>query len=573
MESTRNLIIAVIMATLILFAWQFFYEKPISEAKQKQATIATQSSDSSQTPEISSSQSNQQIALPSRIDEIKNAPRIKVNTPNLQGSISLIGARIDDIILPKYSVDTNPDSPPVTLLSPAKTEKAYFAEFGWLTNTDLDLPNSQTLWSSDKDTLEVNSKVTLKWLNKQGVKFMIELFLDDDYMLTMKQIVSNASAHTIAYYNYGLVSRYEEPGKKFFISHEGAIGVFNKILNETNYDDLKKDKKIDFKNNASGSWFGLSDKYWLTAIVPDFTESFDSSFKYTTNKEGSDRFQVDFITQKQLLVPGETDSYELRFFMGAKVLSMLDYYQTYYKLDLFDRAIDFGWFYFITKPMFKALKFFYDFFGNFGLSILIVTVIVKGVLFPLASKSYKSMNRMKELQPEINRIRELYANDKLQQNKSIMELYKKEGVNPLSGCLPLLIQIPIFFSLYKVLFVTIEMRQAPFYGWIHDLSAPDPTTIFNLFGLIPWQPPSLLMIGVWPILMGITMYVQQQLNPQPADPVQAKMMKMLPLLFLFMFSSFPAGLVIYWAWSNILSILQQWLLQRPGKMAGVSKIG
>lgn len=566
MEQSKNLIIAVILATMILFGWQYFFEKPVIEAKQQAAVAKSVSSD---TNELSVAAMPQEKTELSREKVLSSTPRIKIASPNLQGSISLVGARIDDISLPQYKETTNADSPDITLLSPARTNNAYFAEFGWLSSDKIDLPNSKTLWSSDKDVLEVNSKVTLNWVNGQGVLFTIELFLDEEYMMTVKQIVNNQSAQSVSYYNYGLISRIAEDNKKFFISHEGSIGVFNKILSEVNYEDLKKDKKQEFKNNGSGSWFGISDKYWLTAIVPDFTKSFDSSFNYSS-VDNHDRFQVDFISQQQVLAPGEKSSYDVHFYVGAKVLSILDRYESYFKLDLFDRAIDFGWFYFITKPMFKALKFFYDLLGNFGLSILMVTIIVKLVLYPLANKSFQSMNKMKLLQPEINRIRELYANDKMQQNKAIMEFYKREKVNPLSGCLPLLIQIPIFFSLYKVLFVTIEMRQAPFYGWIHDLSAPDPTSLFNLFGLIPWDPPSFLMIGVWPILMSITMFVQQMLNPQPNDPVQAQMMKLLPLLFLFMFSSFPAGLVIYWAWSNTLSILQQWLLQ---KSVRVGKIG
>jgi YidC/Oxa1 family membrane protein insertase len=562
MEQTKSLIIAVVMATLVLFAWQHFHEKPVVEARKSQAQVQNDST-LPDTPQDRISVPADS-ALIARKQAIDNVSRVKIHSDNLQGSISLVGARIDDITLPKYLVTTNPDSPPVTLLSPAKTKNAYFAEFGWLSSSQIDLPNSKTLWRADKDVLTENSKLILQWINKQGIRFTIEIFLDDQYMFSIKQIINNKSDKTIAFYNYGLVSRFEEGSKNFFISHEGAIGVFNNILHETGYEDLKKDKKQEFKSNASGSWFGISDKYWLTAVIPDFTKSYDSNFNYNT-VSGHDQYQVDFITQKQILAPGESDSYSTHFFAGAKVLTVLEGYEKYFKLDLFDRAIDFGWFYFITKPMFKALMFFYELLGNFGLSILLVTIIVKAVLFPLANKSFKSMNKMKQLQPQINRIRELYANDKMLQNKEIMELYKRERVNPLSGCLPLLIQIPIFFSLYKVLFITIEMRHAPFYGWIHDLSAPDPTSIFNLFGLLPFNPPAVLMIGVWPIIMALTMYIQQLLNPQPADPVQAKMMKLLPAIFLFMFSSFPAGLVIYWAWSNTLSILQQWLLQRPSK--------
>ncbi len=563
MEQTKNLIVAVVMATLVLFAWQYFYEQPLVVEKQKQIHATKETKGETSLMSVNENAGSHTTSL-SREEVVDSNTRIRIKSSALEGSISLIGARIDDLTLPKYLVATDVDSKPVTLLSPAKTKNAYFVEFGWLANTDLDLPNSNTRWQADQDILTANSKALLSWTNKQGIKFMIEFYLDGEYMFSVRQIVANSSSQTIAYYNYGLINRVEEDNQKFFISHEGPIGVFNAILHEINYDDIKKNKKEEFKDNTSGSWFGISDKYWLTAIIPDTTKSFDSNFGYNF-VDGRDRYQVDYISQKQILAPGETDSYDLHFFVGAKVLSILDYYEKYFKLDLFDRAIDFGWFYFITKPMFKALQYFYAVLGNFGLSILMVTIIVKIVLFPLANKSYQSMSKMKTLQPQINRIRDLHVNDKMQQNKEIMELYKRERVNPLSGCLPLIVQIPIFFSLYKVLFVTIEMRHAPFYGWIHDLSAPDPTSIFNLFGLLPWQPPALLMLGVWPIIMAITMYIQQLLNPQPADPVQAKMMKLLPAVFLFMFSSFPAGLVIYWAWSNTLSIAQQWLIQIKSK--------
>jgi YidC/Oxa1 family membrane protein insertase len=333
-----------------------------------------------------------------------------------------------------------------------------------------------------------------------------------------------------------------------------VIGVFNKLLKEVSYQDLESDGPLSFRDTEPGGWLGISDKYWLSAILPNSKTDtkFDAHFKYNNNK-----YQVDYLSQKKSVAPGSTTSSVNNLFAGAKVLSLLDFYGQYLKLDLFDRAIDFGWFYFITKPIFNALRYCYDLVGNFGISILLITIIIKLALLPLATKSYRSMNKMKQLQPQMESIKQLYKDDKIKQNQAIMELYKKEKVSPLSGCLPLLIQIPIFFSLYKVLYITIEMRHAPFYGWIHDLSAPDPTTIFNLFGLIPWAPPTFLMIGAWPLIMALTMFIQQKFNPEPSDPVQAKVMKLLPLFFIFMFASFPAGLVIYWAWSNIISIIQQ----------------
>ena len=461
--------------------------------------------------------------------------------------------------MPEYRATLAKDSPPTVLLSPSKYKKAYFAEFGWLSDDGIELPNSNTIWRSNKKTLKPGSDVTLEWRNSQGVVFSINVALDHNYMFTIIQNIKNRSRKTISVRSYGLINRMFDTIEKSRISYEGPIGVFNNILKEVSYKDLESDKVAAFDNNFAGSWLGISDKYWLTAIIPQNLDGrkFNAKFQYSHHL-GKNKFQADYISNKQTLLPGGQSKKTMNFFAGAKVLSILDAYEKKYGISLFDRSIDFGWFYFITKPMFNALKYCYNLFGNFGISILVVTIIIKTFLFPLANKSYKSMNRMKVLQPEINSLRELYADDKMKQNQAILELYKKEKVSPLSGCLPMLIQIPIFFSLYKVLFITIEMRHAPFYGWIKDLSAPDPTTIFNLFGLLPFAPPSFLMIGAWPILMAITMFFQQSLSPEPADEIQAKVMKFLPLLFLFMFASFPAGLVIYWAWSNMLSIAQQY---------------
>lgn len=555
MSDLRNLILAVVSATIVLFGWNYFYETPRQEAYKKNSSKLAKMG-----------QTKGLIGLNriyTREEALLESPRVKINTPRLQGSISLKGARIDDLILKGYHSTVEKDSPLVEFLSPGGTKNAYFSEFGWVTNDKkIDLPNSETIWRADKAEIKGDDKVNLYWHNNQGIKFNIEFILDDDYMFSVKQTVINESKQSIEYQNYGLVSRLVPKDSKSAVFHEGPIGVFNKLLKEVSYSDLTDDKKVSYPNNGSGSWFGFSDKYWLTSIVPDFSQSFDSSFVFVPYDTKFSRFQVDYISAAQKLKPGESDSNISYFYAGAKSLALLDFYQEYLKLDLFDRTIDFGWFYFITKPLFNALKYFYDLVGNFGLSILIVTVIVKVLLLPLANKSFRSMNKMKKLQPEINRIRELYSGDKMKMNQAMMELYKREKVSPLSGCLPLIIQIPIFFSLYKVIFISIEMRHAPFFGWIKDLSAPDPTSIFNGFGLFPWSLPSFLMIGVWPIIMALTMYIQQRMSPPPSDPAQATMMKFLPLIFLFMFSSFPAGLVIYWAWSNILSIGQQYYLKK-----------
>ncbi|MEQ9116474.1 MAG: membrane protein insertase YidC [Rickettsiales bacterium] len=555
MSDLRNLILAVVSATIVLFGWNYFYEMPRQEVQRKNSSKLAKMHKEKKLIGLN--------RIYSRNEVLNNSPRIKVDTPRLGGSISLRGGRIDDLILKNYHSTVEKDSPLVELLSPSGTDKSYFAEFGWVTNNkSIEVPTAQTLWKADKTVLQADSKVNLYWYNNQGIKFVIEYILDDDYMFSIKQTVINKSNKVIQYQNYGLVSRLVPKDAKSAVFHEGPIGVFNKLLKETSYSDLTDDKKISYMNNGSGSWLGFSDKYWLTSIVPDFAHKFDAHYTFVPFDTKHSRFQVDYVGELQALNPGQEDSNISYFYAGAKSLSLLEFYQEYLKLDLFDRAIDFGWFYFITKPLFNALKYFYDLVGNFGISILIVTVIVKVLLMPLANKSFRSMNKMKKLQPQIAAIKELHSNDKMKMNQAMMELYKREKVSPLSGCLPLLIQIPIFFSLYKVIFISIEMRHAPFFGWIRDLSAPDPTSVFNLFGLIPWSPPSLLMIGVWPIVMAITMYLQQKMSPPPSDPAQATMMKFLPLIFLFMFSSFPAGLVIYWAWSNILSIGQQYYLKR-----------
>ena len=361
--------------------------------------------------------------------------------------------------------------------------------------------------------------------------------------------------------SYGLINRkYIAVEKAVNILHQGPIGCIDENLKEYSYDDIK-DKKSEKFAASKVDWIGITDKYWLSSLIPDKSSNYSSNFNYAL-KQGTERYQVDFISPVQIIKPGENFSIKSRIFAGAKKVDLLDKYEKQYDIKLFDRAIDFGWFYIITKPVFYAMNFFYGYVGNFGVSILIVTVIIKLLMFTLANKSYRSMKKMKNLQPEIDRIKNLYSDDKARLNQEIMALYKKKKVNPVAGCLPILVQIPVFFSIYKVLYVTIEMRQAPFYGWIKDLSAPDPTTIFNLFGLLPFSLPSFLMIGAWPILMAITMFLQQKMSPEPADPMQAQVMKFMPLIFLFMFSSFPVGLLIYWSWNNILSIIQQYYINK-----------
>ncbi len=559
MSEVKNLVAALTLALLVLLGWQFFYEAPRAReierlAKEREASMPKDIITTNETIKTDKQ------AFLSRSEALKDSgPRLTINADKISGSISLIGARFDDISLKDYKVTDKPNSEHVILFSPSKFQDSYFAEFGWVSDTkNIEFPTSKTLWKANKDTLKSNDSIELSWTNPQNITFKIIIHLDTNYLFTIKQIIENHSTQVVEYNDYALINRDHQKREKMYISHEGVIGVFNKLLKEVSYQDLESDGPISFQDTVPGGWLGISDKYWLSAILPNSkTETkFNANFKYNNNK-----YQVDYLSQKKFITPGNTSSSVNHLFAGAKVLSLLDFYEQYLKLDLFDRAIDFGWFYFITKPIFNALRYCYDLVGNFGISIILITILIKLLLLPLATKSYRSMNRMKELQPQMESIKSLYKDDKVKQNQAIMELYKKEKVSPLSGCLPLLIQIPIFFSLYKVLYITIEMRQAPFYGWIHDLSAPDPTTIFNFFGLIPWTPPSFLMIGAWPILMALTMFIQQKFNPEPNDPVQAKVMKLLPLFFIFMFASFPAGLVIYWAFSNIISIIQQALIK------------
>ena len=552
-EDIKNLIIAVVLTMLVLFTWQYFYELPRlrEETKASSKPIATHT----QPKVVEKEYTRQEVVLQS------NGGRVQISTDKLSGSIALTGARIDDLILNQYKGDLNSNSP-IVLLAPSKVKTAYFAEFGWLLSEGaMELPDAHTVWSANKPKLGVGDTVQLSWRNSEDMLFRIDISLDENYMFTVTQKFTNSTKAPIAIREYGLISRtLAEKQSSMAISHEGPVGSFNKVLKEMSYEKLDSDKEKSFSNNASGSWLGISDKYWLTALIPDQHINFDAKFKHIATS-GKQKYQVDYVSDVQHMNPGQTNTTTAHFFAGAKVVSLLDAYAKNLNLDLFDRAVDFGWFYFLTKPLFKILNYLDGIFGNFGLAILGVTVIVKLALLPLAQKSYTSMNRMKELQPEIVRIKELYADDKVKQNQAIMELYKKQKVNPLAGCLPLLIQIPIFFSLYKVLFISLEMRHAPFYLWIKDLSAPDPTTIFNLFGLVPWAPPHFLMIGIWPIIMAFTMYLQQKMSPEPSDPMQAKLMKFLPLIFVFMFSSFPAGLIIYWAWSNVLSIAQQYFIK------------
>lgn len=558
MHNTKNLISAIVISCAILFGWQYFYTQPRMIEAQKLAKIAQEQQISA--PKLQTDTDDIKAFSASPAEEIE-VGSVEISTPRLHGSISLRGARLNDLTLLGYKTTNSEDAEDVILLSDSKENGIYFAEFGWVSgNGKTKVPSSKTAWKANKELLTPSSPVKLSWDNKSGLRFFIDISIDKNYMLKFARRVENYGTSDESVLSYGRINRSKQISKdSFIILHEGLLGVFDGILTENRYEDMKDDKKQEFKN--SKGWLGITDKYWLTAIIPDKNNSFNASFTYF-NKDNKDRYQADYLGQSVDLAPGEQFSEISHLFAGAKKVGLLDTYGTDLDIELFDRAVDFGWLYFITKPIFKALTYFYHVLGNFGLAILLLTIILKALLFPLANKSYVSMHHMKILQPKIVELKERYKDDKAQLNKEIMEMYKKEKVNPMAGCLPILVQIPIFFALYKVLFVTIEMRHAPFYGWITDLSLPDPTSLFNLFGLLPWSPPAFLMIGMWPLIMGITMVLQQKMNPKPADPVQAKVMGFLPYVFIFLFATFPAGLVIYWAWNNTLSVAQQWIITR-----------
>lgn len=553
-QNLVNLAAAIILSLSIIFGWQYFYDRPRLKKIEQQQKIYSQ--------QIATEKKQNSPSIQSIKEAQNSVARIKIDSELLSGSISLKGLRFDDLILLKYKQDLSINSPPVILFSNSRTEEAYFAEIGWFSNSlDPDLPNSETAWNANKETLTPNNPVHLLWVNKNNVEFSVTINMDDNYLFTIKQTMVNNSDQPIEVQHYGLINRkYTSKEKSVNILHQGPIATINGSLQEYSYDDLK-DKKIEKFAQAPVDWIGITDKYWLAALIPDKSTTYSSNFNYAI-KNNIEKFQVDFISPPSIIEKGAQASINQKLFAGAKKVDLLDKYEKEYNITLFDRAIDFGWFYIITKPVFNAMNFFYYYVGNFGVSILIVTVIIKLLMFTLANKSYRSMKRMKSLQPEIERIKALYADDKMRLNQEIMTFYKREKVNPVAGCLPLLVQIPVFFSIYKVLYVTIEMRHAPFFGWIKDLSAPDPTSIFNLFGLLAFTPPSYLMIGIWPIIMAGTMFLQQRMSPEPADAVQAQLMRFMPLIFLVMFSSFPAGLLIYWSWNNILSIIQQYYINK-----------
>ncbi len=572
----KRLMLAIAVSIAILLGFQFLVSPHLPHTPAPPPTTVASNQapgKSAATPAEGSPGVGGQTATPT---VPKNVPRLKIAAPRLQGSISLVGARIDDLILSDYRETQAPDSPNVRLLEPLSDKQPYYVQYGWTpaNGEQAKVPGNDTQWSASADTLGAGHPVTLSWDNGAGLTFQLQLSVDDDYMFSVQQSVKNATGAPVKLFPWALVRRdYTPEVAGYYILFEGLLGVVDGTLKETTYSNTKSEgeKKggIAYDATSTGGWAGITDKYWLAALVPD--QSVAEKLTFLHVGEDGDHYQVGYIAQDATTVaPDSTASLPSHLFAGAKIVRLLDRYESEYHIPNFDKAVDFGWFYFLTKPIFYCLDWLNGILGNFGLAILAFTLGVKILFFPLANYSYRSMSKMKLLGPKMQALRERLKDDPSKMQSEMMAMYRAEKVNPASGCLPMVVQIPVFFSLYKVIFTTIEMRQAPFYGWIHDLSQVDPTNVFNLLGLIPFDPSTIspyLHLGLWPLIMGLTMFLQQKLNPPPPDPVQARMFQFMPLIFTFMLARFPAGLVIYWAWNNTLSVAQQWLIMRRTRLA------
>lgn len=575
MEKNRNYFIAIALSVLIVIAWQFLYMNPRIEAQraaeearrvqQEQLQAANPQANPAPGVAVNGSLpgSSQAAAGATREQALARSPRVIIDTPAVSGSINLTGARFDDLHLREYHETVDPTSPTITLLSPADTRQGYFTEIGYIAGENSGtVPGPNTVWTlASGEKLTAQTPVTLTFTNDKGVVFNRTIAIDEHYMLTVTDRIENPTGEAVNLASYGRVTRYNKPDHaSVYVIHEGFIGVLGAEggLSEHSYSNIEEEAVTNPK--ATGGWLGITDKYWATTLVPPQTVPYESRFTHFT--DGQSRYQADFKTDAVSVAAGQTTELKNLIFAGAKEVPLVDSYEQSFSIPRFDLLIDWGWFYFITKPMFKLMDFFFRYFGNFGVAILCTTIVVKAIFFPLASKQYASMAAMKRVQPKMEELKAKHGDDRMALQQSMMQLYKEEKINPIAGCWPVLLQIPVFFALYKVIYVTIEMRHAPFFGWIQDLSAPDPTSLFNLFGLLPYDVPHMLMIGVWPIVMGITMFLQMRMNPTPPDPTQAMIFTWMPLVFTFMLASFPAGLVIYWAWNNTLSITQQALIMK-----------
>jgi YidC/Oxa1 family membrane protein insertase len=557
---TKNVLFAVILSTIVLIFWSTFFEPPIIDQQINENKI-TKNEDST-SPSIDNKEIKNEAV---RADSINKTNRIKIENRNIIGSISLQGAIIDDIIFKNYKESLNSEND-VVFLNPKNSKNEYFVGTGWASggNDKIKLPLESTIWEvKGNNLLTPNNPVTLQWNNNEGLIFTKKIELDEKFLFKITQGIKNNSNKSFQFYPYAQITRNEKPiGRQIYILHEGFLGVFGEELKEKDYDDIEKEK---FSINSSKGWLGITDKYWLTAIVPEKGKEFKAEFSYKDRK-----YRANYIIREAtILNPNSYVTNEVNTFVAAKEVRVIDEYAQQLGIEKFDLAIDWGWFYFFTKPLFFLIDYFFKLTGNFGVAIVIITALIRLVFFPLANYSFKSMAKMKMLQPEMVRLKELHKGDKVKLQQEMMALYKREKVNPVSGCLPVLIQIPFFFAIYKMLYVTLEMRHQPFFGWIKDLSDRDPTSIFNLFGLIPWDPPTFLLIGAWPILMGLSMFVQQKLNPTPPDPIQAKIFMFFPIFLTIILAPFPSGLVVYWTVNNILTITQQWIIMRGTKVKTV----
>ncbi len=571
MNDQKNTLLFIVLSAVILIGWQLWFgmpqQKPVAPPQNVPGTTTTPG-----TPPVPGAPSipAEPAARPlTREEALAQSPRVSIQTPRLSGSVALKGGRIDDLSLTQYRETVDPQSPPIVLLAPSGSPHPLYAEWGWIapSGTTVKRPDNTTLWTQQgSGPLTVEQPLVLVYDNGEGLEFRRTISVDDKYMFTVRDEVANKSSTAVVLHPFGLISRHGTPKLEgYLVSHEGFVGVLADRVQEEKYADVEKKKSIDFQNTQG--WLGFTDKYWATTLIPSPNAKISARFQ--SGQLGAIKtYQADYFLETVTVPPGGSADVTTRLFAGAKEVALIDIYNNALKLDRFDHLIDWGYFYFITKPLFIVMDWIYHVVGNFGIAILLITVLIKLIFFPLANKSYASMAKMKAVQPEMMAIRERYADDKMKQQQAMMELYKKEKINPIAGCLPIVIQIPVFFALYKVLFITIEMRHAPFFGWIQDLSAPDPTTVFNLFGLIPWDPSQLpvighfLVLGVWPLIMGVTMWVQMKLNPPPPDPTQQMIFDWMPVIFTFMLSSFSAGLVIYWAWNNTLSVIQQSVIMR-----------
>ncbi|MDB2636500.1 membrane protein insertase YidC [Alphaproteobacteria bacterium] len=557
MENQKNLFLAIVISMAIIFGFQLLVPQP------ERAPISEEQTFEENSVELSIQNTNTQIVI-NRDEVISSSGRVVFDNGKIKGSINLEGGFIDDLVLEEFRETLDPTSDLIEFLNPLGSQDAYYLDTGWVSSdSTLELPNNKSIWKTDKTSMGVDDPVKLFWTNSQGITFEKIISLDENYLFNVDQRVINNSDRSFDLFPFGLSKRQGIPEmQNFFILHEGPISITDGVLEEYDYDDLKENKKI--KHTSIGGWIGITDKYWQTAIIPNQNEPIHQTYSYSF-AENVDNFQTDIVGEKIAVSNGASISHNFKLFAGPKIVSVIDTYMEEYGIQEFDRSVDFGWFYFLTKPIFNVLQFVFGYVGNFGWSIIAFTILMRICFFPLAQQSFKSMAKMKKLGPEMQRLKEQYGDDRAGMQKEMMALYKREKANPIAGCLPILLQIPVFFALYKVLFVTIEMRHAPFIGWIHDLSAPDPLGLLTAFGFFDWNVPGILQlfnIGIWPILMGISMFLQQKLNPAPVDKMQAKIFMFLPIVFTFVLGGFAAGLVIYWTTNNVLSMAQQYVIQR-----------